>query len=118
MYFEMRSRGALSDGKGNALLELRIEARDVYKTLLYMGDQPRAELQASLGVGELTTRGLLSQMAKEGLITLDGRKPVSLNLSRHSIEFLFPYLWYGSWSTFGMLRKVQLSGRVMSCTWD
>lgn len=93
VYFEMRSRGALSDGKGNALPELRIEARDVYKTLLYMGDQPRAELQASLGVGERTTRGLLSQMAKEGLITLDGRKPVSLNLSRHSIEFLFPYLW-------------------------
>lgn len=93
VYFEMRSRGALSDGKGNALPELRIEARNVYKTLLYMGDQPRAELQASLGVGERTTRGLLSQMAKEGLITLDGRKPVSLNLSRHSIEFLFPYLW-------------------------
>lgn len=93
VYFEMRSRGALSDGKGNPLPELRIEARDVYKTLLYMGDQPRAELQASLGVGERTTRGLLSQMSKEGLITLDGRKPVSLNLSRHSIEFLFPYLW-------------------------
>lgn len=93
VYFEMRSRGALSDGKGNALPELRIEARDVYKTLLHMGDQPRAELQASLGVGERTTRGLLSQMANEGLITLDGRKPVSLNLSRHSIEFLFPYLW-------------------------
>lgn len=93
VYFEMRSRGALSDSKGNALPELRIEARDVYKTLLHMGDQPRAELQASLGVGERTTRGLLSQMSKEGLITLDGRKPVSLNLSRHSIEFLFPYLW-------------------------
>jgi len=93
VYFEMRSRGALSDGKGNALPELRIEARNVYKTLLHMGDQPRAELQASLGVGERTTRGLLSQMAKEGLITLDGRKPVSLNLSRHSIDFLFPYLW-------------------------
>lgn len=93
VYFEMRSRGALTDSKGNALPELRIEARDVYKTLLYLGDQPRAELQASLGVGERTTRGLLSQMEKEGLITLDGRKPVSLNLSRHSIEFLFPYLW-------------------------
>ncbi|OEC32520.1 Fic family protein [Pseudomonas cuatrocienegasensis] len=93
IYFELRSRGALSDSKGNALPELRIEAREVYKTLLYMGDQPRAELQARLGAGERTTRGLLSQMAKEGLITLDGRKPVSLNLSRHSIEFLFPYLW-------------------------
>jgi Fic family protein len=90
--FEMRSRSALSDGKGNALPELRIEARDVYKTLLHMGDQPRSELQASLGVGERTTRDL-SQMAKEGLIILDGRKPVSMNRSRHSIELLLPYLW-------------------------
>ncbi|CAG8863390.1 hypothetical protein PS627_00328 [Pseudomonas fluorescens] len=93
VYFEMRSRRALSDSKGETLPELRIEARDVYKTLLYQGDQQRADIQARLGVGERTTRSLLSQMAKEGLITLDGRKPVSLNLSRHSIEFLFPYLW-------------------------
>lgn len=93
IYFEMRSRRALSDSQGQTLPELRIEARDVYKTLLYQGDQQRADIQARLGVGERTTRSLLSQMAKEGLITLDGRKPVSLNLSRHSIEFLFPYLW-------------------------
>lgn len=93
VYFEMRSRRALSDGKGVPLPELRIEARDVYKTLLYQGDQQRADIQARLGVSERTTRSLLSQMANEGLITLDGRKPVSLNLSRHSIEFLFPYLW-------------------------
>ncbi|MEC6742981.1 Fic family protein [Pseudomonas qingdaonensis] len=93
IYFELRRRGALSDSTGSALPDLRIEARDVYKTLLYMGDQPRAELQARLGVGERNTLGLLSQMAKEGLITLDGRKPVSLNLSRHSIKLLFPYLW-------------------------
>lgn len=51
VYLEMRSRGALSDGKGNALPELRIEARSVYKNLLYLGDQPRAELQASFGLG-------------------------------------------------------------------
>ncbi|MBI6798641.1 Fic family protein [Pseudomonas syringae] len=93
VYFEMRSRRALSDSKGETLPELRIEARDVYKALLYQGDQQRADIQARLGVGERTTRSLLSQMAKEGLITLDGRKPVALNLSRHSIEFLFPYLW-------------------------
>lgn len=93
VFFEMRSRGALSDEKGNQLPKLRIEARDVYRTLLYMGDQPRAELQARLGVGERTTRGLLSEMAAEGLIILDGRRPVSLSLSRHLIEFLFPYLW-------------------------
>lgn len=93
VYFEMRSRGALSDSKGEPLPELRIEARDVYKTLLYQGDQQRADIQARLGVGERTTRSLLSQMEKEGLITLDGRKPVALSLSRHTIEFLFPYLW-------------------------
>ncbi|MNJ44405.1 Fic/DOC family protein [compost metagenome] len=93
VYFKMRSRRALSDSKGEALPELRIEARDVYKTLLYLGDQQRADIQARLGVGERTTRSLLSQMAKEGLIALDGRKPVSLSLSLHSIEFLFPDLW-------------------------
>jgi Fic family protein len=93
VYFEMRSRRALSDGKGEPLPELRLEARDVYKTLLYQGDQQRADIQARLGVGERTTRSLLNQMAKEGLINLDVRKPVSLSLSRHSIEFLFPYLW-------------------------
>lgn len=93
VYFEMRSRRALSYNNGEPLPELRIEARDVYKILLYQGDQQRADIQARLGVGERTTCSLLSQMAKEGLIKLDDRKPISLSLSRLSIEFFFPYLW-------------------------
>ncbi|MNN92639.1 hypothetical protein D3C81_2109490 [compost metagenome] len=53
----------------------------------------RSEIHAKLGMSERTTRNLLSQMADEGLISLDGRTLVSLKLSRHSIEFLFPALF-------------------------
>ena len=93
IYFQQRHQGAFISGKGEVLPALRIEARDVYKDLLYHGDQQRADIQAKLGFSEHLTRTLLSQMAAEGLIKLDGRKPVSMNLSRHSIEFLFPSLW-------------------------
>ena len=93
IYFQQRHLGAFISGNGEVLPPLRIEARDVYKDLLYHGDQQRADIQAKLGFSERTTRTLLSKMAGEGLIKLDGRKPVSLNLSRHSIEFLFPSLW-------------------------
>lgn len=93
IYFQQRHLGAFISGNGEVLPPLRIEARDVYKDLLYHGDQQRADIQAKLGFSERTTRTLLSKMAEEGLIKLDGRKPISLNLSRHSIEFLFPSLW-------------------------
>lgn len=93
IYFQQRQKRAFISGKGEVLPTLRIEAREVYKTLLYHGDQLRADIQDMLGFSERTTRTLLSQMATEGLIKLNGRKPVSLNLSRHSIEFLFPSLW-------------------------
>lgn len=93
IYFQQRQKGAFISGKGEVLPALRIEAREVYKALLYHGDKLRADIQDMLGFNERTTRALLSQMAKEGLIKLNGRKPVSLNLSRHSIEFLFPSLW-------------------------
>lgn len=93
IYFQQRYQGVFVSGKGEVLPTLRLEAREVYKELLYHGDQQRADIQTKLGFSERTTRTLLSQMAREGLIKLDGRKPVSLNLSRHSIEFLFPSLW-------------------------
>lgn len=93
IYFQQRHKGAFISGKGEVLPALRIEAREVYKDLLYRGDQQRADIQAKLGFSERTIRTLLSQMADEGLIKLEGRKPVSLKLSRHSIEFLFPSLW-------------------------
>ncbi|QXQ20330.1 Fic family protein [Pseudomonas tolaasii] len=92
-YFEMRKRGAFPAANGVELPTLRIEARDVYRDLLYHGPMQRSEIQAKLDMSERTTRNLLSQMADEGLINLDGRKPVSLKLSRHSIEFLFPTLF-------------------------
>lgn len=93
IYFQQRHKGAFISAKGEVLPALRIEAREVYMDLLYRGDQQRGDIQAKLGFSERTTRTLLSQMADEGLIRLEGRKPVSLNLSRHSIEFLFPSLW-------------------------
>lgn len=93
IYFQQRQKGAFISGKGEVLPVLRIEAREVYNTLLYHGDQLRADIQDMLGFSERNTRTLLSQMAKEGLIKLNGRKPVSLDLSRHSIEFMFPSLW-------------------------
>lgn len=72
---------------------LQIECRDIYKTLLYLGDQQRNDIRARLGLDVTTTHDLLSQMSREGLITLEHRQPVSLKLSRHSIDFLFPSLW-------------------------
>lgn len=92
-YFEMRKRGAFPTTTNVELPLLRIEARDVYRDLLYHGPMQRSEIQAKLGMSERTTRNLLSQMADEGLISLDGRTLVSLKLSRHSIEFLFPALF-------------------------
>lgn len=92
-YFEMRSRRVLSASKGEHLHELQIKCRDIYKTLLCLGDQQRADIRARLGLDEPTTHSLLSLMCLEGLITLDCRQSVSLKLSRHSIDFLFPSLW-------------------------
>ena len=92
-YFEMRKRGAFPTSNGEELPILRIEARDIYRDLLYHGPMQRSEIQAKFDMSEHTTRTLLSQMANEGLINLAGRRPVSLKLSRHSIEFLFPALF-------------------------
>lgn len=93
VYFEMRTRGALANSRGETLSPLRIEARDIYKKLLYHGDQQRSDIQAMLGLSERTVRTILSQMSEERLITSDTRKPISLSLSPNSIELLFPHLW-------------------------
>ncbi|MNJ61946.1 hypothetical protein D3C77_577600 [compost metagenome] len=93
VYFELRKRGAYTNRKTQILAPLRIEARDIYKTLLYQGDQQRADIQARLGVDERTNQNILAQMASEDLINVDGRNHASLNLSPDSIEFLFPHLW-------------------------
>jgi len=92
-YFEMRSRGAFPSAHKEGLPILRIEAKTAYLELLTKGPMQRGELQAELKMTDHGIRALLLQMANEGLINLDGRKPVSLNLSRHSIEFLFPALF-------------------------
>ncbi len=93
VYFEMRSRGALMSANGKTLPILKIEARDIYRKLLYSGPQTRSELQKLLGVSEGTLRVLISQMEKAGLVKAEPKKPISLRLSPSSIELLFPHLW-------------------------
>lgn len=93
VYFEMRKRGIWLNSKGVPMAPLRSEAKEIYKRLLYHGDQQRADIQAILGVSERTTRTILGQMADERLIASDARKPISLSLSPNSIELLFPHLW-------------------------
>jgi Fic family protein len=93
IYFEMRKRGIWLNSKGQPMAPLRSEAKEIYKRLLYQGDQQRADIQAILGVSERTTRTILGQMVDDRLITSDARKPISLSLSPNSIELLFPHLW-------------------------
>lgn len=92
-YFEMRSRGTLSNYKDSNLPSIRIEARVIYKALLDHGEQQYLSLQARLGIGESATRSLLHQMANEKLITINKSKLISPNLPPHLIGCLFPGLW-------------------------
>jgi len=92
-YFETRKQGALPSTTGMELPVLRIEARDVYRGLLNYGPMERSEIQAMLRMSEGFVHNLLNHMVDEGLIYQEGCKPVSLRLSRHSIELLFPGLF-------------------------
>jgi Fic family protein len=93
IYFEMRSRGALMSASGDSLPIIKIEARDIYKKLLYSGAQQRAELHKKLNISEGQVRTIITQMEKAGLARAPSRQPVSLALSPSSIELLFPHLW-------------------------
>ncbi|WP_232239557.1 Fic family protein [Pseudomonas alkylphenolica] len=92
-YFQQRHQEAFYAIKSEVVPEFRIKACEIYKDLLHHGDQSFGAIQTKLGLNESTTQTLLSQMADEGLIKWGGLKLVSLSLSRHSIEFLFPALW-------------------------
>jgi len=93
IYFEYRARGSFTDHNGDKLAPLRIESKDIYRTLLERGDMSRAELYKILGKGESTIRPILNKMAKEHLINAPKRKDISLNLSPSSIAVIFPQLW-------------------------
>jgi Fic family protein len=93
IYFEMRSRGALVSARGKSLPVIKIEARDIYRRLLYSGPQQRAEIHKMLDISESNVRTIVSQMEKAGLVEAPLRKPISLALSPSSIELLFPHLW-------------------------
>ncbi len=93
VYFEMRSRGALLSADGDTLPIIRIEARDIYRKLLYSGSQQRTAIQKMLNISESAVRTIINQMEKAGLVIAPPRKPISIALSPSSIEFLFPHLW-------------------------
>ncbi len=44
VYFQLRFNGGLFDSKGKPLKKLPLEAKDIYKTLLYNGRHTRKEL--------------------------------------------------------------------------
>lgn len=92
-YFEMRNQGALPSTTGMELPVLRIEAQKVYRYLFNYGPMQRSEIRAKLSMSESFVHDLLNQMVDEGLVYQEGYKTVSLRLSRHSIEFLFPGLF-------------------------
>jgi Fic family protein len=93
IYFEMRSRGELTSVDGKPLRPLRSEARNIYKKLLHTGPQQKREIASMLGVNESTTRKIIKQMEADGLVDAPVKQPVTLQLSPHSIEMLFPHLW-------------------------
>ena len=93
LYFELRARGAAPTEDGEQLPIMKLIAKDIYITLLDRGEMTRSELCAALGKGEQTLRPVLKQMQQERLIKLDPKKPITLLLSPHAVEVMFPKLW-------------------------
>lgn len=93
VYFQLRFNGSLFDGKGKPLKKLSLEAKDIYKTLLYNGPHTRKELQDKLQVSERKLRDIITEMAKDHLIFAPPKRPLQVRLSPHTVEVLFPYLF-------------------------
>jgi Fic family protein len=91
-YFHMRQCSGLPRADGKSLPTLRLEALHLYRSLLESGPMQYSDIQAKLGLSESTTRDLLGQMAREGLIAMGDNSQVSMRLSGHSIMTLFPGL--------------------------
>lgn len=93
VYFQLRFNGGLFDSKGKPLKKLPLEAKDIYKTLLYNGPHTRKELQDKLQVSERKLRDIITEMAKDHLIFAPPKRPLQVRLSPHAVEVLFPYLF-------------------------
>lgn len=95
-YFLMRNSESWPTYTGDTAPKLRMEAHQIYIALLGDGPKARSEIMSMTKLSEHQTRSLLAQMAAEGLINLEPRKPVSLGISPDAIETFFPKLFVRS----------------------
>lgn len=58
----------------------------MYIALLADGPKERSEVMSMTKLSEHQTRTLLTQMATEGLINLEPRKPISLRISPDAVK--------------------------------
>lgn len=94
-YFDLRIREEMIIDRGAKLPKLHAGTRVVYKQLLNSKEMTRQDVCNLLGVEERTMQTIIKQMKDAGLIQTPARKPIKLDLSPSSIEFLFPRLWLG-----------------------
>ncbi|MGA4632912.1 Fic family protein [Pseudomonas solani] len=95
-YFHMRASESWATRTGETVPKLRIEAHQIYTALLTEGPKERSEIMGLTQLTEYQTRSLLNQMATEGLISLEPRRPVSLRISPDMVETFFPNLFVGA----------------------
>jgi len=94
VYFQLRFSGGLFDPKTKKpLKKLPLEAKDIYKTLLYYGPHTRKELQERLQISERKLRDIISEMVKEQLILAPPKRQLHVLLSPRAVQVLFPYLF-------------------------
>lgn len=93
VYFELRNRGLWVSSTGKSLMPLPEGAREVYKSLLYIGAQSKQELAQSITLDENSLQKILKQMKVEKLVSAPLKSKISLELSPASIQILFPNLW-------------------------
>lgn len=94
VYFQLRFSGGLFDHKTKKpLKKLPLEAREIYKTLLYSGPHSRKALQEKLQISEKKLREIVKEMVKDHLIFAPPKHPLQVRLSPHAVEVLFPYLF-------------------------
>jgi len=95
-YFLKQNSESWPADTGDIAPKLRMEAHQIYIALLADGPKERSEIMTMTKLSEHQTRTLLIQMAAEGLINLEPRKPVSLRISPAAVETFFPNLFVRS----------------------
>lgn len=94
VYFQLRFNSELFDPKTKKpLKKLPLEAKDIYKNLLYNGPHSRKELQAKLQISERKLRDIVSEMVKDHLIFAPPKRQLQVRLSPYAVKVLFPDLF-------------------------